>query len=151
MFGFDVKFGCVVDECRPAKGCIKKWVHGSANGQLELSTTEEVNGKNMEKSTMEMLTFTGIILNDPSLESRIRDSLKAYPHNTFSWDTEPSRIEIPALSVQEISELNKRLPITDQQTLMTDFPFIFDDKHLDAVNSYIAYYKYYPNYHLVSF
>ena len=76
MFGFDVKFGCVVDECRPAKGCIKKWVHGSANGQLELSTTEEVNGKNMEKSTMEMLTFTGIILNDPSLESRIRDSLK---------------------------------------------------------------------------
>ena len=34
---------------------------------------------------------------------------------------------------------------------MTDFPFIFDDKHLDAVNSYIAYYKYYPNYHLVSF
>ena len=55
MFGFDVKFGCVVDECRPAKGCIKKWVHGSANGQLELSTTEEVNGKNMEKSTMEKL------------------------------------------------------------------------------------------------
>lgn len=98
-----------------------------------------------------MLTFTGIILNDPSLESRIRDSLKAYPHNTFSWDTEPSRIEIPALSVQEISELNKRLPITDQQTLMTDFPFIFDDKHLDAVNSYIAYYKYYPNYHWSAF
>ena len=55
LFGFDVKFGCVVDECRPAKGCIKKWVHGSANGQLELSTTEEVNGKNMEKSTMEKL------------------------------------------------------------------------------------------------
>lgn len=99
----------------------------------------------------QMLTFTGIILNDPCLESRIRDSLKAYPHNTFSWDAEPSRIEIPALSVQEISELNKRLPITDQQTLITDFPFIFDDKHLDAVNSYIAYYKYYPNYHLVSF
>ena len=54
-------------------------------------------------------------------------------------------------ATDEISELNKRLPITDQQTLITDFPFIFDDKHLDAVNSYIAYYKYYPNYHLVSF
>ena len=47
-FAFDVKFGCVVDECRPAKGCIKKWVHGSANGQLELSTAEEANVKNME-------------------------------------------------------------------------------------------------------
>lgn len=116
----------------------------SANFLFPLFSTVYADGQ-------QMLTFTGIILNDPSLESRIRDSLKAYPHNAFSWDTEPSRIEIPALSVQEISELNKRLPITDQQTLMTDFPFIFDDKHLDAVNSYIAYYKYYPNYHLVSF
>ena len=48
LFGFDVKFGCVVDECRPAKGCIKKWVHGSANGQPELFTAKEANGKNME-------------------------------------------------------------------------------------------------------
>ena len=54
-FAFGVRIGRVVDGCRPAKGCIKKWVHGSANGQLELSTTEEVNGKNMEKSTMEKL------------------------------------------------------------------------------------------------
>ena len=48
MFEFDVKFRCVVDECRPAKGCIKKWIHGSANEQPELFTTEEVNVKNME-------------------------------------------------------------------------------------------------------
>ena len=47
-FGFDIKFGCVVDECRPVKGCIKKRIHGSANGQPELSTAEEVNVKNME-------------------------------------------------------------------------------------------------------
>ena len=50
-----VKFGCVVDGCRPAKGCVRKWLYGFANGQQELSTTEEVNGKNMEKSTMEKL------------------------------------------------------------------------------------------------
>ena len=47
-FAFGVRIGRVVDGCRPAKGCIKKWVHGSANGQPELSTTEEVNVKNME-------------------------------------------------------------------------------------------------------
>ena len=47
-FGFGSRNGCVVDECRPAKGCIKKWVHESANGQPELSTAEEVNVKNME-------------------------------------------------------------------------------------------------------
>ena len=48
MFGFDVKFGCVVDKSRPVKGCIKKWIHGSANGQPELSTAKEANVKNME-------------------------------------------------------------------------------------------------------
>jgi len=47
-FAFGVRIGRVVDECRPAKGSIKKWVHGFANGQPELSTAEEVNVKNME-------------------------------------------------------------------------------------------------------
>ena len=56
-----VKFGCVVDECRPAKGCVRKWLYGFANGQQELSTTEEVNGKNMEKSTMEKLKSDSIM------------------------------------------------------------------------------------------
>lgn len=54
-FAFSVKLERVVDECRPAKGCVRKWLYGFANGQQELSTTEEVNGKNMEKSTMEKL------------------------------------------------------------------------------------------------
>jgi len=48
LFGFDVKFGCVVDGCRLIKGCIRKWIYGFANGQPELSTAEEVNVKNME-------------------------------------------------------------------------------------------------------
>ena len=43
-----VRIGCVVDECRPAKSCIKKRIYESANGQPELSTAEEVNVKNME-------------------------------------------------------------------------------------------------------
>ena len=47
-FAFGVRIGCVVDGCRPAKGCITKRIHGSANGQLKLSTAEEVNVKNME-------------------------------------------------------------------------------------------------------
>jgi len=47
-FAFGVRIGRVVDGCRPVKGCITKWIHGSANGQPELFTTEEVNAKNME-------------------------------------------------------------------------------------------------------
>ena len=46
-FAFGVRFGCVVDECRPAKGCVRKWLYGFANGQLKLSTAEEVNVNNL--------------------------------------------------------------------------------------------------------
>ena len=47
-FEFGVRIGRVVDGCRPAKGCITKRIHGSANGQPELFTAEEANAKNME-------------------------------------------------------------------------------------------------------
>ena len=47
-FRFDVKFGCVVGGCRPVKGCIRKRIYRSANGQQELSTAEGANVKNME-------------------------------------------------------------------------------------------------------
>ena len=49
-FAFGVRIGRVVDECRLVKGCIKKRIYGSANGQQELSTVKEANGKNMEVS-----------------------------------------------------------------------------------------------------
>ena len=47
-FAFGVRIGRVVEGCRLIKGCITKRIHESANGQPELSTTEEVNVKNME-------------------------------------------------------------------------------------------------------
>ena len=50
LFGFGSRNGCVVGGCRLIKGCIRKWIYESANGQQELSTAEEVNVKNMEVS-----------------------------------------------------------------------------------------------------
>ena len=47
-FTFSVKLERVVDGCRPIKGCIRKWIYRSANGQPELSTAEEATVKNME-------------------------------------------------------------------------------------------------------
>ena len=46
-FAFGVRIGRVVDGCRPAKSCITKRIHESANGQLKLSTAEEVNVNNL--------------------------------------------------------------------------------------------------------
>ena len=98
-----------------------------------------------------MLTFTGIVLNSHDEEDKIRDVLSEYGHNSFSWD-QPAYIEIPALSVREIAEINKLLPSEDaQQQLMNKFPFIFSEKDRRSAESYVAYYKHYPNYHQVSF
>lgn len=99
----------------------------------------------------QMLTFTGIVLNSHSKEDNIKEDLKNYPHNTFTWD-KPCRIEIPALSIREISEINKLLPNeTIRQQLIEKFPFIFSERDGQAVDSYISFYKFYPNYHQVSF
>jgi len=49
-FAFGVRIGRVVDGCRPAKGCIRKWLYIFANGQLKLSTAKEATVKNMEVS-----------------------------------------------------------------------------------------------------
>jgi len=38
----------VVGGCRLIKGCIRKWIHGFAYGQPELSTAKEANVKKME-------------------------------------------------------------------------------------------------------
>jgi len=47
-FAFGVRIGRVVDGCRPVRGCIRKRIYRSANGQLKLSTVKEANVKNME-------------------------------------------------------------------------------------------------------
>ena len=49
-FAFGVRIGRVVDECRPVKGCIRKWLYIFANGQPELSTAKEATVKNLEVS-----------------------------------------------------------------------------------------------------
>ena len=51
-FAFSVKLERVVDECRPAKSCIKKRIYESANRQPELSAAEQANVKNMEVSAL---------------------------------------------------------------------------------------------------
>ena len=98
----------------------------------------------------QMLTFTGIVLEKHEDESIIKEILRNYPHNNFSWRS-PCRIVIPPLSVRELSEINKLLPNPDiRQQLLDDFPFVFSNQDNRIIDSYIAYYKYYPNFHKVN-
>ena len=48
LFRFGDEIEDAVDGCRLVRRYIRKRIHGSANGQPELSTAEEVNVKNME-------------------------------------------------------------------------------------------------------
>lgn len=106
---------------------------------------------NVYADGQQMLTFTGVVLDSHKNKADIIDVLKKYPHNTFSWDT-LNRIEIPALSTREITEINKLLPSSEvRQQLLDNFNFIFPEKNKQAVESYISYYKYYPNFHQVIF
>lgn len=99
----------------------------------------------------QMLTFTGIVLDSHEEEKSIYEMLTNYKHHTFCWDN-PCKIEIPALTIREITELNKLLPNPEiQQQLIKEFPFIFSAKDKSTVDSYISYYKFYPHYHQVSF
>ncbi len=102
------------------------------------------------KDGQQMLTFTGIILDSHEMETKIKDALKSYKYITFSWEN-PCKIEIPALTVREITEMNRMLPSKDaQQQLENSFPFVFSGGKDSLVKSYISFYKYYPNFHNVS-
>lgn len=106
---------------------------------------------NIYADGQQMLTFTGVVLNSHEMENDIRTALAGYSHNTFSWEN-PNYIQVPALSVREITEINKLLPNPEvRQQLLDAYQFIFHEKNEQAVDSYISYYKYYPNYHQVSF
>ena len=99
----------------------------------------------------QMLTFTGIVLDSHEKEQEIRQALSSQAHISFSWE-DPCIIQIPHLTTREMTEINKLLPNeTDQQKLIKEFPFIFSPQEIDAANSYISYYKYYPSYHKISF
>ena len=69
-FAFSVKLERVVDGCRPAKGCVKKWLYVSANGQQELSTAEKVNVKNMEVALMNKLLSCRYNMDTNRVEAR---------------------------------------------------------------------------------
>lgn len=129
---------------RIAVSCLEDNPPYSPNFMLPLFSSIYADGQ-------QMLTVTGIVLDSHELEQKVKEILKGYPHNNFSWE-KPCYIEIPPLSVREIMELNKLLPSDDaEQQLLKEFPFIFSAKEKKVIESYITYYKYYPNYHHVNF
>ena len=102
------------------------------------------------KDGQTMVTFTGIVLEDHEQEEKIKTSFKKIPYVNFVWDN-PSIIDIPNLTVKEMLEINKLLPSKSaQKQIEKKFNFVFKDTQRE-IESYISFYKYYPNFHNVNF
>ena len=92
-----------------------------------------------------MLTLTGIILSDDTLKPSLDDIIKRIGLIPFDWG-KPAVINIPELSMQEIIALNKLLPHENaRNTIIKNFPFFFNEPENQA-ESYVQFYKFYPNF-----
>jgi hypothetical protein len=102
----------------------------------------------------QMVTLTAIVLNDNDERmNEIKDCLKAFEYANFKWD-DPCKIQVPELTPKEIIHINSLLPQGEATLahLKKDFGFAFCHTHCsnEMLESYVRYYKYYPNFHHVN-
>ena len=103
-----------------------------------------------QDSEHRMLTFTGIVLNDYNEVDTIKSFFPDIPYINFEWDN-PSKINIPGLTVKEMLEINKMLPSENaKEQIEESFDFVFGGKK-EEINSYISFYKYYPSFQSINF
>lgn len=106
---------------------------------------------NVYADGQQMLTFTGIILDDHASEQGIKDRLKKTSIHNCSWD-KLNEIKVPPLTDKELLTINGLLPTSPTNEigdLCENFSFVF--QHESDALDYSNYYKYYPNYRHVSF
>lgn len=100
------------------------------------------------KDGQQMVTFTGIILDDHEKENQIKRAANKYPFLTFSWN-DPCNIKVPILTLKEILHINNLLPDGDaKQQIEEKYPFLL--KSVENIDSYLFYYKHYPHFHSIT-
>lgn len=97
------------------------------------------------KDGQTMVTFTGIVLDNHQQEIELKKEFKDLEYVNFKWD-QPSIINIPDMTTKEIIDIRKLLPCKNaKKQLSKKFSFVFDNIE-NGIDSYIAFYKYYPNF-----
>lgn len=104
-----------------------------------------------------MLTITGIVLNEGSVDSFVGENALLTAQHDFSdfsaWKN-IDEINVPDLTLKEKYALNQLLPEIPDNIDLSTLPFKLDSKSATAVKklqSYIKYYRYIPNYQKVTF
>ncbi|WNY28842.1 hypothetical protein MmiEs2_10500 [Methanimicrococcus stummii] len=98
----------------------------------------------------QMVTLTGIILDDNEDETNVKSCLNKSDFVSFRWN-EPILIKVPSLTTKEMLHINQLFPDsgTTKQQIVDNF-FHFFDNDDEKVQSYLQFYKQYPNFHHVS-
>lgn len=103
------------------------------------------------KDGQQMVTLTAIVLDNHDEKENIKLCLAKCQQATFEWD-KPCIIRVPPLTQKEILHINNLLPSSGaRQQILDNFAFSFDcEEDESPLDSYLNYYKYYPNFHHVS-
>jgi len=101
----------------------------------------------------QMVTITAIVVDsEEAAKTDIKKCLKSLDYVNFDWKR-PCCIHVPVLTAKEIFHINSILPTDDPiKTIEDNFSFAFsnNNKPRPAIQSYVNYYKHYPNFHHVS-
>jgi hypothetical protein len=101
----------------------------------------------------QMITLAAIVIDNADSETKIKECfgcLRDYVN--FEWD-KPSLIQVPELTAKEIIHINNELPNKSSvYEIKAKFAFAFQNSANldDAIESYVRYYKHYPNFHHVN-
>jgi hypothetical protein len=99
-----------------------------------------------------MITLTGMILNREEDNKKITDSISNLSFVSKDWN-KPCEIKVSALTPKEILHINSLLPKNAKSDDIKNKYgyFYYSEESIDTIKSYLEFYKYYPNFHHVSF
>jgi hypothetical protein len=102
----------------------------------------------------EMTTITGIISSDEEFNQILEDSKlsswKFYLGNPRDSEfISPIEISVPAMTISERVEIDRKIPTADIMQLANDMSFFYgtnEEEHRQLMEGYITFYKYLPYY-----
>ena len=98
----------------------------------------------------QMLTLTGILVMNQDKVSLFKQNKELKKYCNFSWD-KPLNIFMPELTPKEVVHINNELPIKSEGKLIgKKYDYVFKSNP-DALQSYLKFYKEYPNFHTINF
>lgn len=101
----------------------------------------------------QMITFTGIVINKANLEGFLADSGLSQWEYYIGDKIEPIEIAMPTLTHKERVFIDSLLPNSDSRRIQNELVFFYDkneNKSKKQIDSYIRFYRHYPQFSRVN-